>query len=99
MEGVGAWLASEGERILFIYGETDPWSAAAFDPAGAKDTHKFVMPGGNHNANIKGLTPADQTAALDALATWTGVVPMIQPKILPPRPAPPPVRAMRRRSP
>jgi hypothetical protein len=99
MEGVGTWLATEGERILFIYGETDPWSAAAFDPGGAKDTHKFVMPGGNHGANIKGLTPTDQSAALDALAAWTGVVPMIQPKILPQRPAPPPIRVMRRRSP
>lgn len=101
MKSVGTWLATEGERILFIYGETDPWSAAAFDPGGAKDTYKFVMPGGNHGANIKGLMPADQTAALNALEAWTGVVPDIQPKILPPRPAPPPfpIRAMRRRYP
>lgn len=97
MKSVGTWLATEGEKILFIYGETDPWTAGAFDPGGAKDTYKFVMPGGNHGANITGLTAADQTKALDALAAWTGVIPMIQPKVLPPRPAPPPIRFMRRR--
>jgi hypothetical protein len=96
MADVAAWLSTEGERILFIYGETDPWSAGAFDPGGAKDSHKFVVPGGNHGANIKGLDPADRTKALDALAAWTGVSPNVKPKILPPRPAPPPLRVLRR---
>ena len=52
MPDVSAWMASEGERLMFIYGENDPYSAAAFDPAGAVDAHRFYEPGGNHAASF-----------------------------------------------
>jgi hypothetical protein len=75
MPDVSAWMASEGERLMFIYGENDPYTAAAFDPAGAVDAHRFFEAGGNHAASILGLADADRQAALDALEAWTGVTP------------------------
>jgi hypothetical protein len=96
MQDIGAWLSSSGSRILFIYGETDPWTAGAFELGGAKESYSFVMPAGNHGANILGLLPGDKQTALDALEAWTGVVPDTQQKVMQPRPAPPPFRLVRR---
>ncbi len=93
---VSAWLKASGEQIMFVYGETDPWTAGEFDITGAPDAKKFVMPAGNHSAVITGLVPSDRVTALNTLQDWTGVVPVIQPKMMPPRPAPPPFRLTRR---
>ncbi|APR75811.1 putative secreted tripeptidyl aminopeptidase [Minicystis rosea] len=89
MQDVGAWVASEGSRILFIYGETDPWTAGAFDLGGAKESYELTMPAGNHSANILGLVPADRDTALAALEAWSGVKPLAKSMILPPRFSPP----------
>ncbi|WP_437734487.1 S28 family serine protease [Sorangium sp. So ce1335] len=75
MQDVSAWLTAEGERFLFIYGENDPYTAAAFDLGAARDSHRFIAPGGTHGAVILALAPADQSVALGALAAWTGVTP------------------------
>ncbi|WP_437581634.1 S28 family serine protease [Sorangium sp. So ce887] len=88
MQDISAWLAAEGERILFIYGETDPWTAGAFELGGARDSYKLVMPGGNHSASIDGLVAADQQTALTALETWTGVSPRSPSRLLRSRPTP-----------
>ncbi|WP_438017743.1 S28 family serine protease [Sorangium sp. So ce315] len=88
MQDVSAWLTAEGERFLFIYGENDPYTAAAFDLGAARDSHRFIAPGGTHGAVILALAPADQSLALDALAAWTGVRPA--------RPAPSTLRPLLR---
>jgi hypothetical protein len=52
------------------------------DPGGAKDSFRFVVPGGNHGSNIARLTAEDRATAYDALERWTGVkptVPMMKP--------------------
>jgi hypothetical protein len=99
MQDVSAWLTTQGERLLFIYGEDDPWTAAAFDFGGAQDTYRFVEPGGNHGASIGGLVEADQAVALAALEAWTGVTPIspmgLLPTAAPPQPQPPPLRLLR----
>lgn len=82
MQDISKWLDTEGERILFVYGQTDPYSAAAFDIGGAKDTFEFFAPGENHSALILDLAEPDRAIALDALKRWTGkepVVPQVQP--------------------
>jgi hypothetical protein len=79
MEDVTGWLSAEGERILFIYGENDPYTAAAFELGGAKDAFRFVVPEGNHSAKIVDLPEADRDAALHALEAWTGVAPVLPP--------------------
>jgi len=79
MEDISGWLSAEGERLLFIYGENDPYTAAAFDVAGAKDAYRFIVPQGNHQARILDLPEADRSVALDALEAWTGVTPVLPP--------------------
>jgi hypothetical protein len=75
MPDIADWLSNDADHMLFIYGETDPWSAAAFEPGGAKDTYRFFVPGGNHGVFISDLPEADRAQALVALATWAWVAP------------------------
>jgi hypothetical protein len=79
MPDVADWLATEGQRMLFVYGELDPYSAAAFDPGGAAESARFFVPGGNHGALISDLGPADQAAAIDLVSAWAGVAKMPPP--------------------
>lgn len=75
MPEVAAWIASEASRILFVYGGWDPWTAGAFDPGAAADTHVFVEPQGTHHAVISTLGAGDESRALALLERWTGVTP------------------------
>jgi hypothetical protein len=76
MADVAAWVREQGERLLFVYGQNDPWSAAAYElGAPGHETYRFFAPGGNHGSGITDLAPADRAAALAALAAWTGVTP------------------------
>ncbi|UQA63343.1 S28 family serine protease [Polyangium aurulentum] len=79
MEDITGWLSAEGERILLIYGQNDPYTAAAFELGGAKDAYRFIVPGGNHGARILDLPENDRGVALDALEAWTGVAPVLPP--------------------
>ncbi|HWO21102.1 MAG TPA: S28 family serine protease [Kofleriaceae bacterium] len=72
---VQLWLATRGERIMLIYGENDPWTAGGFVLGRAKDSFRYVVPGGNHGAAISSLPEAQRTEALGVLARWAGVQP------------------------
>lgn len=76
MPDIADWLLTDGHAMLFIYGDSDPYTAAAFEP-GPKDSFKFIVTGGNHGARILDLEPADRDQALAALAAWSGVQPKI----------------------
>ena len=83
MPDIADWLTAEGRAMLFIYGENDPYTAAAFEIEGAQDTYRFIAPGENHGARILDLVPAERDQALAALADWSGVTPKI-PRSRPP---------------
>lgn len=75
MKDVASWLATEGKAMLFVYGEVDPYSAAAFELGGAKDSYRFFVPGGTHGSEIADLPSSDQATAKAALFKWAGVTP------------------------
>lgn len=72
MIDVDLWVRTKSERMLFVYGENDPWGAERFTPS-RRDSALFVAPGANHGANIARLTPADNAAATALLRRWAGV--------------------------
>ncbi|WP_437941939.1 S28 family serine protease [Sorangium sp. So ce341] len=76
MQDISAWLTAEGERLMFLYGENDPYTAAAFDVGEARDTHRFVVPDGNHLSSLGDLSPPERDIAFGALASWAGVSPI-----------------------
>ncbi|WP_127552516.1 S28 family serine protease [Actinoplanes sp. OR16] len=72
MIDVDLWVKTASQRMLFIYGENDPWGAERFKPS-KRDSALFVAPGANHGANIARLNPADNAAATAMLRRWAGV--------------------------
>jgi hypothetical protein len=76
MTDIGDWVASEGERLMFIYGEYDPWTAAAFDLGDAADSYVFIATAGTHGARIGRLESDDRETAMEILHRWTGVAPL-----------------------
>lgn len=89
MLDVAQWVASEGERLMFVYGEFDPWSGGAYDIGGASDSYVFIDRGGTHGARIGSLEAEDQQEALEIVARWAGVplakrLPTPEPNLHPP---------------
>ncbi len=77
MADIDAWVRTEGSRLLFIYGEWDPWTGGQFEVGNATQSHKFVQAEGSHGARLTRLAPGDRDAAFAMLAEWTGVEPKI----------------------
>jgi hypothetical protein len=75
MTDIAAWVAAEGENLLMIYGEYDPWTAGAFELGDATDAHRLFVAGGNHSAKILDLSADDRALAFARLEAWTGVAP------------------------
>ena len=67
------WVRDHGERMLFIYGENDPWSSGAFTVRERNDAYRFFVPRGNHGARITQLPEPERTQALELLFTWMGL--------------------------
>jgi hypothetical protein len=72
MIDVDLWVKTASQRMLFIYGENDPWGAERFQPS-RRDSALFVAPGANHGANIARLTPEDNVKATALLRRWANV--------------------------
>ncbi|GMU04004.1 S28 family serine protease [Corallococcus caeni] len=76
MPDVQDWVSNHGQRLMFIYGSHDPWTAAAYVLGNAQDSYLYSVAGGNHNSRISQL-PADQQAAAKAtLNRWMGLSPL-----------------------
>ncbi len=73
MTDISTWLAGQGSRFVFVYGEWDPWTGGAFDLGAATDSSKLVASQGTHNSQLQSLSDADRDAAFAKLAAWTGV--------------------------
>jgi len=71
MQDVIPWLQTQGQRIIYIYGGIDPWTAAAVIPAGGLDVVKVVQPGANHGVKIGDLDQKE--LVIQALEQWLNI--------------------------
>jgi hypothetical protein len=92
MDDIDAWVRASGERIIFLYGEWDPWTGGMFDPGGRAEVVRVVAPGAPHGAGIVDLAAADRALVLAKLAAWTGVEPDLEAVARRRAPGPPPLR-------
>lgn len=68
---VRKWLRKSGDRMLYIYGELDAWSATAINPSTKTDALKIVMKNrAHHNARIRNMTPANRQKTMETLQSW-----------------------------
>ena len=65
------WLQNQGNNIIYIYGENDPWTAAAIALNGSARALKIVQTGENHGVTIFGLDNAQEV--YDSLESWLDV--------------------------
>ncbi|MCY1032447.1 S28 family serine protease [Corallococcus sp. BB11-1] len=76
MPDIQDWVSVHGERLMFIYGGLDPWTAAAFVLGNAQDSFLYKVEGGNHGARISHLPPDVQATAKAHINRWMGVAPL-----------------------
>ncbi|MBM2620688.1 aminopeptidase [Actinoplanes sp. LDG1-06] len=72
MIDVDLWVRTASQRMMFVYGENDPWGAERFAPS-RRDSALYVAPGANHGANISRLNPDEAAEATATLRRWAGV--------------------------
>ncbi|HEY3358345.1 MAG TPA: S28 family serine protease [Polyangia bacterium] len=94
MTDVDAWVRTAGARLMFVYGGNDPWSAAPFELGAAVDSFRYVVPAGNHGADIAQLPAAARLEATATLGRWAGVQAHL--RAAGPRAGEPPLRVRRR---
>jgi hypothetical protein len=72
MHDVQDWIASSGSQLMLVYGQNDPWTAGAVDIGAATDSFKYLVPNGNHGANIGGLPADERDSAIATVLRWAG---------------------------
>ncbi|WP_395104078.1 S28 family serine protease [Actinomadura sp. SCN-SB] len=80
MRDIDRWVRNHGSRLMFIYGENDPWGSERFRLGkGSTDSAVYTAPGMNHSARLITRLPADQQAkAIADLNRWAGTTPSPQ---------------------
>lgn len=74
MADVDNWVRHNARKMLFVYGQNDPWGSERFRVGkGAKDSYVLTAPGLNHGANVAGLVPDEKAFATARILEWAGV--------------------------
>ena len=63
-------VQKDGNKMLFIYGEWDPWSAPAYRKEDRKDQLVLYKPHGSHRARISNLPYFKKKKAIRMLKKW-----------------------------
>ncbi|PKO99541.1 MAG: aminopeptidase [Bacteroidetes bacterium HGW-Bacteroidetes-8] len=64
------FVANTPERMMFIYGEYDPWSAVMVNEPKSENVVLFIEPKGSHRARISTLPPQMREQAVERLKIW-----------------------------
>lgn len=70
MTDIHRWLQEKGNNILYIYGETDAWTATAMTPGAKTNAIKMVKAEGNHSTRIASFSREQQEMMLKTLGDW-----------------------------
>jgi len=73
MQDVKSFLDNSAEKMLFIYGEYDAWSATAVElntDASNRELYKFIKSQGNHKTRIKSFNPKNQEKIYTIIDRW-----------------------------
>jgi hypothetical protein len=71
LNDIHPWLEKYGNRIIYIYGGMDTWTASAVEPSDEVDALWFIMPGENHgSARIRNMSDSDKEKLISTLERW-----------------------------
>jgi len=78
---VTKFLLKNDPRMIFIYGQIDPWTAAGVTwLKGKQNIHVFIQPGGSHLSRINNMPSTLREEILKILSDWLGEKPQQQQK-------------------
>lgn len=67
---VKKFIKTTDSKILFIYGEFDPWLASGFVVPDKENFLKIVKPGGSHSTRINNLPENQKIEVKSKLESW-----------------------------
>ena len=67
------FVATTDNKMMFIYGEWDPWSSVRPLNPGHDNIKFFIAPGGSHRARISNLPPEMRDEAIKTLKEWLDI--------------------------
>ena len=70
MKKINKWLQTDAERILFVYGGSDPWYATGVDLKKNFKCRKYVRGDMHHGCRIKDFDPVSREDLIDTLEEW-----------------------------
>lgn len=70
MEAINKWLQTDAEKILFVYGGSDPWYATGVDLKKNWKCRKYVRGDMSHACRIKDFDPVSREDLIDTLKEW-----------------------------
>lgn len=74
MKAINKWLQTDAEKILFVYGGSDPWYATGVDLKDNWKCRKYVRGDMHHGCRIKDFDPISKEDLLDTLKEWLSEV-------------------------
>jgi hypothetical protein len=70
MQDINKWLQSNGDNMIYIYGEYDPWTASALESEGETNSLIMILDEGSHRTRIKHFDGEDKELILSTLEEW-----------------------------
>ncbi|WP_369387235.1 S28 family serine protease [Streptomyces sp. CG1] len=72
MRDVQNWIDRDGKRLMFVYGQEDPWGAERFTVGPCtRDSAEFTAPGATHGTtSLAALSAPESAKARAMLARW-----------------------------
>ncbi|MBN1953134.1 MAG: hypothetical protein JW801_18155 [Bacteroidales bacterium] len=71
LEKVHKWARKDGDKLIYIYGQTDTWSGSAIPPSDKVDAVWFFMKDKDHRtARYQEMTPKEQALFISTLERW-----------------------------
>jgi len=70
---VKRFIQKTDSKILFIYGEWDPWSASGFEVPDKDNFLKIVKPKGSHSTRIRNLSEDQKEQVKETLENWLNI--------------------------
>lgn len=68
---VNSFLETNDPKMIFIYGETDPWSATRIpDLKGKQNLSIYIQPGGSHSARISTMPEPIKEKIINQITQW-----------------------------
>ena len=65
------FLKKQDPKMIFIYGQNDPWTAAGVSwLKNKKNIHVFIQPNGSHLARISTLPEAEKAKVMELINEW-----------------------------